>query len=486
MAMLLFGLIVLIIVVAVVLPALERLVDPAERAAHTAAVQRDMEQDEALAPLVLLLKGALLIALILVALGAGTGGGAFLALKGLAAGLNAWRYIPAIFPNRQGAYPAIVQGQGALDTSHIDSRATIMLATVNGNVDRLPGSGMREAIRPPELPAPEIPQISISPNQMLDNYDPQREPHWLLIGQTGAGKSKAIFAIAQHLANRYPSEFLIMERGGVDWNTQAAARSVPGYAEALAAVEGERQRRVELLRAADVDHVSRLAEPPPMLVVIVEEAESVYGQLFTMDRERAKLFMATLRDLASLGRKQGVVMIVATQTGTTGVFDGPTRRNLGNTLIFRSEYVVGDQFGVPREAGLPMLPSGTAYAPKYGCPIEFPLLARPTLRPSALYYEPLQLAGDAEADGLGAADQPDGPTVATVATVHNWPQEGVDRAVAPVARIDTGRQPTPDEAIAMRRHYERTGSKTSVCRHFYGYKDDVVWDYVNQALEGRL
>ena len=172
------------------------------------------------------------------------------------------------------------------------------------------------------------------------------------------------------------------------------------------------------MRAADVNHISGLRERLPLLVVVIEEAESIYGRLFELDRTRAKQFVQTLRDLASLGRKQGIALVIATQTGTSGVFDAPTRRNLGNTLIFRSEAIVGDQFGVPRTTGLATLPSGNAYALKYGSVVEFPLSSRPTLAHSALYHEndALLLAADAEADGLGDDDLPDGTTDTTVAT----------------------------------------------------------------------
>ena len=38
----------------------------------------------------------------------------------------------------------------------------------------------------------------------------------------------------------------------------------------------------------------------------------------------------------------------------------------------------------------------------------------------------------------------------------------------------------------MRLHYRRTGSKTSTCMRFYGYKDGPTWNYVESAIEGRL
>lgn len=400
-----------------------------------------------------------------------------------------WAHIhtPLIYHQR-GNLPASADSHIRIWADHRNERAEIAQAIFNGHADRANGSSTKALLAPPpddQILLPE-PAPTITASNVLTGYDPQREPHWLLIGQTGSGKSHAVFEIAQHLASRFNSHFLIAERGGIDWNTQADARTVEGYATLLDTVEVERQRRGAMMRATDVDHISGLQERLPLLVVIIEEAESVYGRLFELDRMRAKQFTTTLRDIASQGRKQGIALIVATQTGTSGVFDAPTRRNLGNTLIFRSEAIVGDQFGVPRSAGLATLPSGTAYALKYGSTVAFPMHARPALPHSDLYHEgdgQLLLAADAEADGLGEDDQPDCPTVATG---YNRPNGGGYPAVVPVVRLDNGRKPTPAEAAAIRLHYRRTGSKTSTCMRFYGYKDGPVWRYVESAIEGKI
>jgi hypothetical protein len=206
-------------------------------------------------------------------------------------------------------------------------------------------------------------------------------------------------------------------------------------------VEQERQRRGELMRAADVDHISGLRERLPLLVVVIEEAESIYGRLFELDRTRAKQFVQTLRDIASLGRKQGIALVIATQTGTSNVFDAPTRRNLGNTLIFRSEAIVGDQWGVPRTIQLPKLDSGSAYALKYGAVVEFPLTPRPTLPHSPLYHEDetLLLTADGEADGEGDEDMDDGPADGTTRTTTTTPRGGYgDFRAETVAVVGSG------------------------------------------------
>jgi hypothetical protein len=454
--------------------------DPASVAAREQSARLAMAQRAELAPLWTIVKRVGLASLAGVFVGGGIGGLAILALGGLALGLRFLRGLLLVWP-RNGLYPATAGMRiwPPVNEPHAQSIA----ALVGGQVNRLPAGAVKPLLNPATpaealLPEPP-PAINVTPQQILEGYDPQREPHWFVIGQTGGGISRAVMYLAEQIAQRYPSEFLICERGGIDWNAQSDARTVEGYATLLETVEEERQYRVGLLRANDVDHVLRLNEPLPLLVVVIEEAENIHKRLIDIDRPRAKRYETTLQDIAGLGRKQGIVLIVATPTGTSSVFDGPTRRNLGNTLIFRSEAIVGDQWGVPRSVNLPTLPSGTAYSTKYGCTVDFPLVARPLLPKSRLYHEPDDLV---VSDAIARLD--DDPT--TVATAANRQNGGGYQPVAPVVRLETGREPTPEEAAAMREQYKRTPSKTSVCRQFYGYKDGVTFDYVTAALEGRI
>jgi len=285
-------------------------------------------------------------------------------------------------------------------------------ALVNGAQPppRLNGSTAKALLAPPveeDLPALESP-AALTPTEVLA-ADPVQNPHWALIGETGSGKSSASYLILEHLARRLPTEFVICERDGVNWNQQAQAVTPEGYARALAAIEAERQRRIARMRAADVDHISRLLEPPPYLVVVIEEADSMYAALDVTDHRLAQEYKVALRNLAQLGRKQGILLVLCMTTGTGDVFDAPTRKNLSNKLFFRSEPAVGDSWGIPRAAGLSRLPTGTAYSLQHGAAVTFPLARRPQLALSALVApERLLLAVDAEADGLGPEDAPDG------------------------------------------------------------------------------
>lgn len=477
---------------------------PGQNELRAEKAQIAIQQTRELAPLWLAVKRVLLVALGVLALA--------VASWALASAIAALFSVPnfirmtwlrswLVAPKRNALYPALAEPNGE---GHIrilppvnESTAQRTAALVGGNVDRFGGSAVRQILRQDDpqamLPAPE--QAADVPLDDVLKFDPQTSPHWLCVGDTGSGKSTAIYAIVNHMRRELGAEFIILEREAQDWNDQAAAVTVPGYLEALEKIEAERQRRAALLREADVDHISKLPTPPSYLCVVLEEAESVYKAMQLVGRHQSTRYMALVRDLASMGRKQGILLIVATQTGTSDVFDVPTRKNLGHKLFFRNEPAVGDSWGIPREIGISRLPTGTAYSLNHGALVSFPQQRRPKLPLSPLYRERrpeelLRLPADAEADGLGANDQPS--TVAEEVSQPLQPTQplqpaprGVFETVATVAQLPK-RLPTPVEAAAMRMHYKRTKSQTAVCHRFYGYKDGDIWEYTGMALRGEI
>jgi hypothetical protein len=274
---------------------------------------------------------------------------------------------------------------------HRNVTAETAAALVSGSLDRLQAGAVRALLTEPAQVAgiPEQPELSAS--QLLAEYDPNRAPHWLCIGDTGSGKSSAVFMIVDALRKRFQAECIVLEKGGNNWNQQAAAITPAGYVEAFQRIEAERERREALIRAEDCQEADRLQQPPPFLIVVVEEAETVFRDVVSLGRAQSNLYTDTVRTLAAMGRKQRIVLVVATTSGTGQVFDVPTRRNLGNKLVFRSEPATGDLYSIPREVGLPRLLTGTAYSLTHGRLVSFPHTSRPTLPLSPLYREPILL-----------------------------------------------------------------------------------------------
>lgn len=408
---------VILILVVYIGPPIQRAFDPELAASYRAELRQQAANREAMRVWWLWVQrafaGFLIIALVaasIFALNAALHGSRWLRKRA--------HLVPA---DHRGLYPAWLERESAgrhvpllgvprirISTPVNEAQAQIAAAWTGGNVTRL-GSNPQKLLAAPETtPAPLTTNFDIG--KLLADYNPETQPHYMLIGETGAGKSSAVFALTDHIARHFNSQFLIAENGGVDWNMQTDARTLAGYAALLDAAVLENKRRTQLLRTANVSNIVQLAEHLPLLVIVLEEAEGVYQRLFELDQKGAKRFRANLRDLAGQGRKQGIALIVATQTGSKEVFDMPTRNNLGNILVFRSKAMVGDWYGVPRTAGIQGLPSGTAYATRYDRLVTFPRISRPQLPNAGIYHEPdeLLLVADATADGVGEDDLPDG------------------------------------------------------------------------------
>mgnify|MGYP000891223355 CR=1 FL=1 len=459
-------------------------VDPGARELRDVKHELAIEQAVELAPLQLTVKRALLGSLAAVSVSAAliAMAGGLVALASVPHGIRAarlWSWL--VRPTRHGAqYPALAapDGQGHFRIIEpVNEPGSQRIAALTTGLDagvRLQGSAVRQALRQDDpqamLPEPE-PLVEVEPAQRALAIDPEQKPHWLIVGQTGSGKSTATRYIMTELARQHRVEYIICEPGGIDWNSAASAVTQRGIAEAIAVVYREFDRRQEILRQADVAHISQLDTRLPYLYLVVEELEAVLDDLKVMDRGLANETLINLRQIARMGRKPGVGLIAVTQAARTDVFDSHVRTNLANVLLFRNGQGTAEMFRVGQSVTLPGLPTGEAFSMAHGHRLRFPMVPRPDVPMSTLYHE---------------APASQGQQPAQPATIDaEYRAVVADSATVPTVALPK-RMPTPAEAAAMRAHYRRTQSKTSVCRAFYGYKDGDVWAWVEAALEGAL
>lgn len=290
-----------------------------------------------------------------------------------------------LYPGRWGLL-AILWHRGA-DNEEGAQRVAALTSGSNENL-RFGGAGsaLKQILPEPETPLlaePEQP-LMLTAGEAVD-VDPVTRPHWLIVGQTGSGKSTATRYIMSQLAQRYPCEFVICEPGGIDWNRQAAAYSEEGIAQAIGAVHAEFTRRQELLRSADVQHINELEQRLPYIYLVCEEMDSMFDNLRHVDRARALEARGQLRDMARMGRKPGVCLVTVATSATADLFDAAVKKSLANVLLFRNTLQVAYAFGV--DADLTALPTGTAYSVAHGRIVQFPQMARPNVPVSGLYRE---------------------------------------------------------------------------------------------------
>ena len=427
------GVIVLVLVLG---SAIVTAVDPIARAEAQHEAQLRQAQREALAPAWLWVKriGLGAVAVTLLAGAAAALAGALIAWTGVARARNQAALVYA----QHGLYPAVVQPAGganlllsAAASPAItllppvnEPRAQIVAALTNGNLDRIPAGAMRPVLRPtPDealLPEPE-PALTLLPAAAAVDVDPVTRPHWLIVGQTGSGKSTATRYIMAQLAERHPVEFLICEPGGVDWNTAAAATSESGIAECIDVTWRELERRQETLRSEDVPHVSALRQRLPYLYLVIEEMESVLDNLRDLSRTQATAARVALRNIARLGRKTGIGLIAVTQAARTDVFDSHVRTNLANVLLFRNSQTTAEMFRVSH-VRLADLPTGQAYSLAHGGLVTFPRTDRPAVPLSPLYTGAVREPVEPWSAGETAAT-PDPTAVQPIPVPQSDPEE---------------------------------------------------------------
>ncbi len=347
------------------------------------------------------------------------GGGLFVIGRGVRSIVNGLSV-----PAEHGLYPGVLFVGRHVRQLENERYAQIVAALTNGNLDRI-GQGPMKAILAPRseenlLPEPEpLPTLTLSE---ATRVDPRTNPHWLMIGKTGSGKSTAMRHVLTTMGQRYPAEFVICEPNRGNWKDATHAWTVDGIAQAVAAVYEEQNRRAGLLAAhPTADHIMDLPGLHlPYLCLIFAEMDATMDNLYKLDRSQHRSTLVQLRDIARMGRKQGVCLFAESQAGLADVLDPNIARNFANIFLFNGSQQTAKTLGVSDLVSLPKLPVGTAFSMTHEQVVEFPPVERPTLRRSRLYQEvetlpltapePLkQLPADAEADGLGAADQPSDP-----------------------------------------------------------------------------
>ena len=296
----------------------------------------------------------------------------------------------------------------------------------------------------------------------IGRIDPVTSPHWLFIGQTGSGKSTAMFTVLRQLRERYGAEFTICEPGGVDWNEQADYISYEDIAGAIEAEYEVMQERQAVLREADVNHVAKLADPLPYRYLVLEEADSLFDNL---GRDRAKDAIFHLRELARMGRKTGIGLIALSQTALADVFNTHVRGNLSNVFLFRGSQQIARNWGVSRLVDLQSLRPGQAFDVSYEHVVQFPMAVRPVLR-----------------RGAGVVRSGANGGVSTASTA----KKGTAPVVLSYPVLEPGRKPGHREAALIRMWHREGVSKSEIARRIWGYKSSEVWPWVVDAIEGRL
>lgn len=160
----------------------------------------------------------------------------------------------------------------------------------------------------------------------LTVLDLPESPHFLIAGATGFGKTSMIMSIIQSLI--HVAIIVVIDLKGIDFgyleNHCLLAQSNEEAFTVLTALNNEFERRKQILRANHVRKWAECPNPPPYIVVIIDELAELNKPCFDLfDR------------LVRLARATGISIVAASQRTSTQVISGDTRANFVARMCFK-------------------------------------------------------------------------------------------------------------------------------------------------------
>jgi S-DNA-T family DNA segregation ATPase FtsK/SpoIIIE len=169
------------------------------------------------------------------------------------------------------------------------------------------------------------------------SFDLVEQPHILIAGETGSGKSSQIRAILTTLIRAKKSEELRFVLGDLkrsEFYLFKNVKHVDGVyheaselSRALKRVKKEMVKRGNLLDNEGVNNIDKLKDKPPYIVVCIDEVVLL---------KKEKDIMDILEEISSIGRALGIFLILALQRPDAQVLDGKLKVNLTVRMGFRT------------------------------------------------------------------------------------------------------------------------------------------------------
>jgi DNA segregation ATPase FtsK/SpoIIIE, S-DNA-T family len=170
-------------------------------------------------------------------------------------------------------------------------------------------------------------------------YDAINEPHLLIAGESGSGKSTQLRSILTTLIQYYDesklniycadlkmSEFHIFKRCR---QVKSVCTTADQLKRMLRFIKSEMGRRSQLLNEKEVAHINDLpeSERPPIILVCIDELVIAKD-----DKE----IMNTLIQLVAIGRALNMIVILSMQRPSADILDTKIRANLTVRMGFRT------------------------------------------------------------------------------------------------------------------------------------------------------
>jgi DNA segregation ATPase FtsK/SpoIIIE, S-DNA-T family len=173
-------------------------------------------------------------------------------------------------------------------------------------------------------------------NGNLVVYDMLKNPHLLIAGETGSGKSTQLRSILSTLIQALPPERLQLHlcdlKRSEFWlfrnieHVQGVYVSPREMLPVFQLLQGEMKRRGDMLDEHEVSHIDDLKIKLPYIVVCIDEVALL---------QKEKKLMDLVEEVSAIGRALGVFLILSMQRPDAQVLDGKLKNNLTVRMGFR-------------------------------------------------------------------------------------------------------------------------------------------------------
>ena len=181
-----------------------------------------------------------------------------------------------------------------------------------------------------DLPGLEVP-IGHTYGKKLVTIDFNREPHLMIAGETGGGKSTALRGIVTHMQLTKSNALFhhIDLKEGVELqifekckNTVSFSDNIESAVATFRIIHKEIKRRYRLFKelgAVDIREYNKKHNPLPYIILVIDE----YAEL--METKGAEF---VVERMAAIGRAAGLRMIVSNQRPDVKVINGRIKSNI--------------------------------------------------------------------------------------------------------------------------------------------------------------
>ncbi|WP_180956493.1 FtsK/SpoIIIE domain-containing protein [Bacillus canaveralius] len=197
------------------------------------------------------------------------------------------------------------------------------------------------------LSIPIVAGMDLNGNMVV--FDLVKNPHLLIAGETGSGKSTQLRSILTTLIKTLPPERLqlyLCDLKHSEFHVFRQIEHVQGVfvtakemMPVFTLIQGEMKRRGDLLDHHELSHVDDLPDPPPYIVVCIDEVALL---------QKEKSLMELVEEVSAIGRALGVFLILSMQRPDSKVLDGKLKNNLTVRMGFKCADLINSRIvGTP-------------------------------------------------------------------------------------------------------------------------------------------